>query len=102
LENNPEQMNEFFVYRIQLSIAYLLVFLTIIPGAFLKIIHWPYANFLLSIGIVILIPLFILTINDIIVRPIRNKPLWIAGVLLSPAIVGLIYLIKRDNLVETN
>jgi len=93
-------MNNLFQYRQYLTLAFVIQFITIFTGAFFKINHYPYANQLLIIGFVLVIVLFLITGYDMIVSPIRKKGLWLFGLLISPFLVGFLYLFLRSDMLE--
>jgi hypothetical protein len=94
-------MNIYILYRKQFIIIFILVFCIVLAGSFFKVMHYPYAYPLLILGLILLLPLALLTLYDMATNPIRLKALWIILMLLSPLLVGLIYAYKRDDLIES-
>lgn len=75
--------------------------LMLLFGAFLKITHYSFAfftgNLLLSIGIIILLPVWILVFIDIFRTKPKNGLLWILGMIIFINITPLIYIITRKK-----
>ena len=82
-----------------------LSFLIVLAGAWLKITHISIGpltpNFLLVIGVVPGLLVWLAVLYDIIKHSFTNWLLWVIGMFCFGSIVGIIYLIQRDQLVGT-
>jgi len=73
------------------------LFITII-GAMFKIMHWPFASFLLTIGLIIsliYVVIALIEIHQTENKTLIEKLLWLIGFVCLPWIVGLIYYYKE-------
>lgn len=69
-------------------------------GALFKIMHWPWANEMLILAFLVTLILFVILFYDMMTFPIKKKPLWILGLIVSPLIIGLIYCFMREDLLD--
>ncbi len=69
-------------------------------GAYLKIMHLPGDKLALTAGILLFFPLWFFTIRDVLYSPIANKPIWIIAILGTGIFGPLIYLLRRDSLMN--
>ena len=75
---------------------YFISFLLTIIGAIFKIIHLPFANIFLSIGILTLIVFIIASINEILKSKKidgTEKFMWVMGLLFFGTFTGFLYLL---------
>lgn len=68
-------------------------------GAIAKIMHWPFAEVLLGVGLIITLVLYVVFIRDLIKHRIHNKPFWAISLLILPFPTAFIYASRRDKLV---
>lgn len=89
-----------------LLVVAVLSFLTVLMGAWLKITHISFgpftANFLLTIGIIPGLLVWLAVLYDIIKHSFRNSLLWVIGIFCFGSLVSIIYLVQRDQLVGHN
>ena len=87
--------------RKKLLIAAIGIFILLPLGGLMKINHWELeflnGSIVLSIGIILHIILFFIVLYDIIINPLRNKFLWLIGMLFFSSITMIFYLINRDK-----
>jgi hypothetical protein len=94
-------MNKLFHYKFIIA-GIIIVMLTIaVIGALFKIMHWPYANEMLITAMSGGIALFFAILYDIIVSPIRTKPIWIITLCFAPLLVGFLYTFLRNDMLES-
>lgn len=93
-------MNKIFEYQKHMIMTFVAIIVVIFIGVIFKIRHYSYANELLILGLVSTFLLFLITLYDMIVSPIRKKGLWIFGLILSPIVVGLLYVFLRKDMIE--
>jgi hypothetical protein len=94
---NSESPNTLIKYA---WLTFFLNCLLISVGAYLRYMHLPGDKITLTAGILLLFPLWFFTIRDVIYSPISNKPIWIIAILGTGIFGPLIYLLRRDSLMN--
>ncbi|MFD0777332.1 hypothetical protein ACFQZF_01080 [Flavobacterium myungsuense] len=77
--------------------SFIVSFVLTIPGALFKIMHWPFANFFLMIGVLSLLIFIVGSIYEISnSKKIEGteKFIWIMGFIFFGMFTGLIYLLS--------
>lgn len=89
-------------FRISFQTVWFLIIANLmltVLGAFAKIGHWAYPNFILIIGLVLFFSTWIIIFNDIVKNKIRNKAFWIISMLALPFIAAIFYMVQRNRLI---
>jgi len=74
-------------------------FLTL-TSAFAKIQHWESAQFLLILGLLFFFSTWIIVISDMAKNKIYNRIFWIISMFILPAVAPIIYLLRRNHLLQ--
>jgi uncharacterized membrane protein YdjX (TVP38/TMEM64 family) len=88
-----------------IMISFISSFFITIVGALYKIMHWPYANILLTIGIVISLVYVVLCLMEISNSKQVNgleKLMWLVGFIFISQIAGLVYILSARNRIIRN
>ena len=93
-------MNNLFQFKYYLASVFLFSIAIALLGALFKIMQWPWANEMLIIALLITLILCAILLYDMLTFPIKKKPLWIFGLIISPLTVGIIYCFMRDDLLD--
>jgi len=86
-------------------ISFICSFFITIVGALYKIMHWPYANILLSVGL--LCSLFYVVLCFMEISNSRRvtgleKLMWLVGFIFISQITGLVYLVSARKRIISN
>ncbi len=93
-------MNNLFHFKFYLVSVFVFSITIGLLGALFKLMHWPWADEMLVIALLTTLILCVILLYDMLTFPIKKKPLWIFGLIISPLIVGLIYCFMRDDLLD--
>jgi|694.fasta_scaffold03850_2 hypothetical protein len=93
-------MNNLFQFKYYLAAVFIFSIAIALLGALFKLMHWPWADEMLLIALLITLILCFILLYDMMTFPIKKRPLWIFGLIISPLIVGLIYCFMRDDLLD--
>ena len=88
-----------------IMISFISSFFITIVGALYKIMHWPYASILLSVGIVISLVYVVLCLMEISNSKQVNgleKLMWLVGFIFISQIAGLVYILSARNRIIRN
>jgi len=69
-------------------------------GTLAKILHWDYAHFLLTVGLMLFFSTWVIILSDMIKNKIHNKTFWIVTMFIIPSISTIFYLIQRNKLIR--
>lgn len=88
-----------------IMISFISSFFITIVGALYKIMHWPYASILLSVGIVISLVYVVLCLMEISNSKQVNgleKLMWLVGFIFISQIAGIVYILSARNRIIRN
>ncbi|MDX2188405.1 MAG: hypothetical protein SFY32_00965 [Bacteroidota bacterium] len=73
--------------------------LTIFAGALTKIMHWGNTDTYFIVGLLLLLPIWVIVFIDVIIRPIHLKMIWVFSMLFFPVVVTIVYLVRRKKII---
>ena len=88
-----------------LNIVFTLSIVLVTLGALFKIMHYPYSQIVMIIGLLSMLVFWFLTLSEIISStriPGSEKFMWIIGLIFSGSIAGLVYLLSGRNRIINN
>jgi hypothetical protein len=88
-----------------LKASFIMMFITVIAGAYLKITHYERADTLLVIGIIVGLIFIITALYEILTSKritSGEKTLWTIGILFMSGIIGIVYLFSGRNIIANN
>ena len=89
-----------------LNIVFTLSIVLVTLGALFKIMHYPYSQTLMIIGLLSMLVFWFLTLSEIISStriPGSEKFMWIIGLIFCGSIAGLVYLLSgRSRIIINN
>ncbi len=90
-------------FKISQNVVWFLVIgntLLMILGAFAKLNHLDYPEFLLTFGLMMFFSTWIIILNDMINNKIYNKSFWVLSLFIIPFISFIFYIIQRKRLIR--
>lgn len=72
----------------------------IVTGALFEVLHYPTAQESMLLGGLLNFIAWLVVCLDILRNEIRNKYLWLLGIIIFGVIACLVYISKRDKLIE--
>ena len=88
-----------------LNIVFTLSIVLVTLGALFKIMHYPYSQIVMIIGLLSMLVFWFLTLSEIISStriPGSEKFMWIIGLIFCGSIAGLVYLLSGRNRIINN
>jgi hypothetical protein len=90
-------------FKISIKTVWFLVvgtMLLTIAGAFSQVQHYNFSQVIFVLALISYLTGFIIIISDMSKRNIYNKSFWIMSMILLPAIAPIVYLIRRNVLIQ--
>ena len=92
-------------FKISIKTVWFLVLGTMVLsifGAFAQVQHYNFSQLILILALTLFLSGWIIIFSDMIKRNINNKSFWIMSMIILPAIAPIVYLIRRDSLIQSS